>query len=176
MEAQKFNSIFSALTGKLYRFAKSMLRNSVEAEDALQDVQLKLWEKRSELDVVENMDGFAIRVMRNRCLDIIRQRRETSELHPELISDHKNPHEQAEVKNMTERVKLLIDRLPELQRSIIRMRDVEEMETSEIAYIMDMTENAVTVNLSRARSKIKTQILNELQGENNTIWKEQMNY
>ena len=59
-----------------------------------------------------------------------------------------------------------------MQRSIIRMRDVEEMEISEIAYIMKLTENAVTVNLSRARTKVKTQILNELQATNNTIWNE----
>jgi len=57
-----------------------------------------------------------------------------------------------------------------MQRSIMRMRDVEEMEISEIAYIMNLTENAVTVNLSRARTKVKTQILNELQATNNTIW------
>lgn len=52
------------------------------------------------------------------------------------------------------------------------MRDVEEMEISEIAYIMKLTENAVTVNLSRARTKVKTEILNELQATNNTIWNE----
>ena len=117
-----------------------------------------------------------MRTMRNLCLDKIRKVHDTSELNEELISKNKNPYEQTELNDLTDRIKRLIDRLPELQRSIVRMRDVEEMETSEIAFIMSMTENAVTVNLSRARTKIKTQILNELQVENKTIWKEQMNY
>ena len=65
----------------------------------------------------------------------------------------------------------MIDNLPELQRTIIRMRDVEEMEISEIAYITSLTENAVSVNLSRARQKIREQILNEQKRVEDTIWK-----
>ena len=172
MDASMFNSLFTALSGKLYRLAKSMLRHTEEAEDALQEVQLKLWEKHYELDTVENPEGFAMRTMRNLCLDKIRKVHDTSELNEELISKNKNPYEQTELNDLTDRIKGLIDRLPEMQRSIIRMRDVEEMEISEIAYIMKLTENAVTVNLSRARTKVKTQILNELQATNNTIWNE----
>lgn len=172
MDASMFNSLFTALSGKLYRLAKSMLRHAEEAEDALQEVQLKLWEKHSELDAVENPEGFAMRTMRNLCLDKIRKVHDTSELNEELISKNKNPYEQTELNDLTDRIKGLIDRLPEMQRSIIRMRDVEEMEISEIAYIMKLTENAVTVNLSRARTKVKTEILNELQATNNTIWNE----
>lgn len=172
MDASMFNSLFTALSGKLYRLAKSMLRHTEEAEDALQEVQLKLWEKHYELDAIENPEGFAMRTMRNLCLDKIRKVHDTSELNEELISKNKNPYEQTELNDLTDRIKGLIDRLPEMQRSIIRMRDVEEMEISEIAYIMKLTENAVTVNLSRARTKVKTQILNELQATNNTIWNE----
>ena len=172
MDASMFNSLFTALSGKLYRLAKSMLRHNEEAEDALQEVQLKLWEKHYELDAVENPEGFAMRTMRNLCLDKIRKVHDTSELNEELISKNKNPYEQTELNDLTDRIKGLIDRLPEMQRSIMRMRDVEEMEISEIAYIMNLTENAVTVNLSRARTKVKSQILNELQATNNTIWNE----
>ena len=172
MDASMFNSLFTALSGKLYRLAKSMLRHAEEAEDALQEVQLKLWEKHYELDAIENPEGFAMRTMRNLCLDKIRKVHDTSELNEELISKNKNPYEQTELNDLTDRIKGLIDRLPEMQRSIIRMRDGEEMEISEIAYIMKLTENAVTVNLSRARTKVKSQILNELQATNNTIWNE----
>ena len=172
MDASMFNSLFTALSGKLYRLAKSMLRHAEEAEDALQEVQLKLWEKHYELDAIENPEGFAMRTMRNLCLDKIRKVHDTSELNEELISKNKNPYEQTELNDLTDRIKGLIDRLPEMQRSIMRMRDVEEMEISEIAYIMNLTENAVTVNLSRARTKVKSQILNELQATNNTIWNE----
>jgi len=59
----------------------------------------------------------------------------------------------------------MIDLLPEMQRAIIRMKDVEEMEVAEIAEIMSITENAVTVNLSRARKKLREMILTHQQQE-----------
>jgi len=59
-----------------------------------------------------------------------------------------------------------------LQRTIIRMRDVEGMDLSEIAYITSLTENAVSVNLSRARQKIRQRIIYEQKCVEETVWKE----
>ena len=56
----------------------------------------------------------------------------------------------------------LINQLPEAQRKIMHMRDVEEIEIVEIAEVMNMTQNAVAENLSRARAKIRNQLLTEL--------------
>ena len=72
---------------------------------------------------------------------------------------------------MVERIRVMIDCLPELQRTIIRMRDVEGMEISEIAFVTTLSENAVSVNLSRARQKIREQILNEQKRVDQTVWK-----
>jgi RNA polymerase sigma-70 factor (ECF subfamily) len=65
----------------------------------------------------------------------------------------------------------MINQLPELQRTIIRMRDVEEMDIAEIAFITSISENAVGVNLSRARQKIREQILKEQKRVEETVWK-----
>ena len=123
------------------------------------------------LDEVENLQAFSMRSMRNLCLDTIRQNRETDELPVEIEFIEPNPYQQTELKDLATRVKWMIDHLPELQRTIIRMRDVEEMEISEIAYVTTLTENAVSVNLSRARQKIRDQILNEQKKEEDTVWK-----
>ena len=123
------------------------------------------------LDEVENLQAFSMRSMRNLCLDTIRQNRETDELPVEFEYIEPNPYQQTELKDLAARVRWMIDHLPELQRTIIRMRDVEEMEISEIAYITLLTENAVSVNLSRARQKIRDQILNEQKKVEETVWK-----
>jgi RNA polymerase sigma-70 factor (ECF subfamily) len=109
--------------------------------------------------------------MRNLCLDSIRKNREEDELSPEMEYIEPNPLQQTEQKDLASRIRNMIDRLPELQRTIIRMRDVEEMELSEIAFITSITENAVSVNLSRARQKIRDQILNEQKRVEERIWK-----
>ena len=76
---------------------------------------------------------------------------------------------------MVARIMKMIDVLPELQRTIVRLRDVEGLEFAEIALITGHTENAIRVNLSRGRQTVREKILNEQQKTDNTIWKEQMN-
>lgn len=83
-----------------------------------------------------------------------------------LIATMPNPHQLIEQKDMTNYVKQLIDKLPELQRTIIHLRDVEGLEISEIATITATTENAVSVNLSRARQKLRKELM--------AIWNEKV--
>ena len=170
MESTQFNTQILNHSDKLFRFAKSILRNVDAAQDAVQELILKLWEKRDQLDEVENMQAFTMRSMRNLCLDTIRQHREEVEIPAEIEYVEPNPYHLIERKDLAARIRLMIDNLPELQRTIIRMRDVEEMEITEIAYVTSLTENAVSVNLSRARQKIREQILNEQKRVEETIW------
>jgi len=160
MNIRQFNSKILELADNLYRLAKSILQDEYAAQDAVQDLNLKLWEKRSELDRIENITGFVLRSMRNLCLDKLRQKRITNELSANIEYGGANPHVELEKKDMATRATMLINRLPELQRTIMRMRDVEGLELNEIAEITSLTENSVRVNLSRARQKIREQLVN----------------
>jgi len=171
MESTQFNTQILNHSDKLFRLAKSILRNADTAQDAVQELIMKLWEKRKQLDVVENMQAFMMRSMRNLCLDTIRQQHDEDELPVEFEYVEPNPYQQTEQKDLALRIHMMIDNLPELQRTVIRMRDVEGMELSEIAYITSLTENAVSVNLSRARQKIRDQIINEQKKVEETVWK-----
>jgi len=171
MESTQFNTQILNHSDKLFRLAKSILRNADAAQDAVQELIMKLWEKRSILDEVENIQAFTMRSMRNLCLDTIRKNRDEDELPVEIEYVEPNPYQQTEQKDLASKIRSMIDNLPELQRTIIRMRDVEEMDISEIAYITLLTENAVSVNLSRARQKIRDQILNEQKKVEETVWK-----
>jgi len=171
MDPKQFNTQILSLSDRLFRLAKSILRNAEAAQDAVQDLNLKLWEKRSALDEIENMPAFTMKSMRNLCLDTIRQQREEDELPVEIEFTEPNPYQQTEQKDLVKRIRDMIDDLPELQRTVIRMRDVEGMELSEIADITSLSENAVTVNLSRARQKIREKIIYEQNRVEETVWK-----
>jgi len=171
MDPKQFNTQILSLSDRLFRLAKSILRNAEAAQDAVQDLNLKLWEKRSALDEIENMPAFTMKSMRNLCLDTIRQQREEDELPVEIEFTEPNPYQQTEQKDLVKRIRDMIDDLPELQRTVIRMRDVEGMELSEIADITSLTENAVAVNLSRARQKIREKIIYEQNRVEETVWK-----
>ncbi len=171
MDTLQFHTQILSLSDKLFRMAKSILRSEDAARDAVQDLNMKLWEKRVALDKVENIHAFTMRSMRNLCLDTIKQTKDIDELPPDAEYVELNPHQQVEQKDMADRVRKMIDNLPELQRTIIRMRDVEGMEMGEIAFVTSLSENAVSVNLSRARQKIREQILEEQTKVEKNIWK-----
>ena len=163
MDAREFNTIFSTLSDKLFRMAKSILKDTDEAKDSVQELQLRLWEKRAMLSGADNKFTFTLRAMRNLCIDTLRKKQFTETLNPDIELPSLNEAHLLDTKDLANYVTLLIDKLPETQRTIIRMRDVEELEIAEIAFVTELTENAVCVNLSRARAKIRTQLLNELQ-------------
>ncbi|MBV5348347.1 RNA polymerase sigma factor, partial [bacterium] len=146
----------------LLRFAKQILQNEEEAKDVLQDVFLKLWQKRDELGKVENLEAFAFRITRNRCLDMIRSRRTIS---IESLKKVKFPEEESldtdylDQANSVDLVKRIITGLPDLQRTVIHLRDIEQLEFEEIAETTQMNVNAIRVNLSRARKKVRDEIL-----------------
>lgn len=155
MDRKTFDTTIISQRDSFFRVAKSILQDADEASDVVQDVLLKLWEMREDLLGVENPKAFAFRSLRNRCLDIIKLRKNESELDDKNLDLSLNPYELIEISDAVNFVQQLIESLPEMQRSIIRMRDVEGMEIAEIADIMVMNENAIYTNLSRARTKIK---------------------
>lgn len=163
MDSTTFENQILVFSDKLFRLAKSILRSAEKAEDAVQELSVKLWEKKELLSEVENMPAFVMCSMRNLCLDTLRREQEEKELDEQLEFDGLTPYQQVEHKDIVSKIHIIIDSLPEIQRTIIRLRDVEGMEIKEIAYIMQMTDNAVSVNLSRARLKVRERIKRMMQ-------------
>ncbi len=150
------------MSNMLLRYALQILQNEEEAKDVLQDIFLKLWQKRDELGKVENLNAFTIRMIRNRCLDVIRARRTVS---LEVVKKDKLPGEEVsdtdhlENSDSVSLIKQIISELPDIQRTIIQLRDIEQLEYEEIAEATEMNVNAIRVNLSRARKKVRDEIL-----------------
>ncbi len=162
MLAKDFKTDVLPISNKLLRFALQILQDEEEAKDVLQDIFLKLLQKREELVAIENVEAFAMRMTRNRCLDVIRARRTVS---VELVKKHNFPDEDSletdylENTDSVSLVKQIIAGLPDLQRTIIHLRDIEQLEYEEIATATEMNVNAIRVNLSRARKKVRDEIL-----------------
>ena len=163
MDKTGFNQLMAHLRPKLYRFALSFIKRADEAEDVVQDVGVKLWERKSELDTLRSVEAYAMSAVRNRCLDYARSPHSRTN---ELIEAHDTPHEQTpyrslEQADMAAFVRRLVDRLPEQQQMVIRLRDIEGYELDEIAEILGINEGAVRANLSRARQKIREELLKQ---------------
>lgn len=160
MDTDTFKKVFLPYHQKLYRIAYRIVQDVANAEDIVQDTFIKLWNKRNDMDDVENTEAFAITILRNTCLDHLRKTKNDyltnydTEI-PETISLSK----QLEVRDEANHVKRLINMLPDPQRQIMVMKHWDGYSDEEIEQVTGLTSGNIRVILSRARKTIREQFL-----------------
>ncbi|THG68289.1 sigma-70 family RNA polymerase sigma factor [Bacteroides faecichinchillae] len=165
MELNQFKIKVLPLRDKLLNYARKMTDNPSDAEDAVQEVMLKLWNLRQKLEEYRSIEAVAMTMTHHLCMDMWRTQRlnnlplEGLQLSATVASLECLLEEKDEFRLMKE----IIDCLPTLQRTIIRMKDIEEYETEEIAEITGCTAEAIRSNLSRGRKKIREIYLQTIQ-------------
>ena len=155
MNQETFKNTVFVLKDEMYRFAKRFLVSSDEAQDLVQDLMMKFWQKKDELAGL-NIKSYALKCVKNECLNKLKH-----EIVKQNFADfqlHRSELYKMEVNNLKEKIINFISELPEKQKMVIHLKDVEEYEVSEISEVLEMEENAVRVNLMRARQKVKEQI------------------
>ena len=137
----------------VYRLALSILKNSHEAEDIVQEVHFALWKQRKKLAEIRSIRAFALTVARNLCLNQLKKKRLTSL----NSSNHDSSVVAASLENIDKlnRVHSIIRGLPEDQSTALLLRGVEGLEIAEIADILKTSQNNVHVLLHRARKRLK---------------------
>lgn len=156
MNHETFKETVFILKDEMYRFAKRFVVSNDEAEDVVQDLMMKFWQKKDELQQFGNLKSYALKSVKNECLNRLKHHEVKSGF--ANLQVHRSELYQMEVNNLKEHIINYINELPEKQKMVIHLKDVEEYEVSEIAEILEMEENAVRVNLMRARQKVKEQI------------------
>ena len=154
MNESEYLAFVTPITNKIFRFSKRILVSREEAEDATQDVLIKLWKKRQRLGDYNNPEAYAMTITKNHCLDRLKSRQAQN-----LRIAHENFHNdqvtslqsKIETSDSISLLENLIKILPEKQQLIVQLRDVECYDFKEISKILDMRETARRVALSIAR-------------------------
>jgi len=160
MKKISFRDDVLPLKNMLYRLALRITLNPAEAEDAVQDTLIRVWEHRNEWEQIGSIEAYALTICRNISLDMAgKAGRGNVQLNEELSTSNVQCS-MSESFEQTERLSLvrkLMDTLPEVQRSIMELRDVEGKTYQEIANILKLSETQVKVYLHRARTNIRQQ-------------------
>lgn len=161
MSQEIYRNIILPIRERLFFIAKNMLGNEQEAEDAVQELLLKLWLIADTLDKYDKPSEMAKTAMKNHCLDKLKNIKREVPLEEsfEQYSNQDNPHQMLERKDTEALLIWIIGRLPQLQQLIIKMKDVQYYEVEQIAEITGTTVEAVRMNLSRARKKVRQEYL-----------------
>lgn len=158
MQEISFRHDILPLKDKLYRLAFRITLDTAEAEDVVQDTMIKVWNLRDQWSQLDSVEAYCLTVARNLAIDRSQKSEaQNTELTPEMQSmpDALAPDDCLEQDEQLRIVHQLINELPEKQRTILQLRDVEEKSYKEIADILQLTEEQVKVNLFRARQRIK---------------------
>ncbi len=140
--------------------AKRLLKSDSEAQDAIQDVMMKLWDKRDKLSQIDNPGAYMITLCRNYCLDVIKKKRASvleNENDHKLINLPQQPanHEASEKLEIVHRI---IESLPKKYKEVIQLREIDGLDFEEIKRVTGFEIPHIRVILSRARLKIKEEL------------------
>lgn len=160
MNQNEFLAIVLPSKDKLYRMAKRLLVSSEEAEDAVQEVFLKLWKSRERMKDYRNPEAFAMTMTKNYCLDRLKSKQASNLKIVHSNYQHADSlQRQIEVTDEVQLVFKAMESLPEKQRMVMQLRDIEQFEFHEISDMLDINETAIRVNLSRARKAVRDELL-----------------
>lgn len=162
MNIEAFQNRVLPTKNKLFRFALKFLGNEEEAKDVVQEVFIRVWNGRDQMNEVQNWEAWCMRITRNLSLDRIRSltRKQTQPIEAsfDIRHDALTPHESTEIRESMQQIAQVISSLPDKQRQVIHLRDVEGYSYNEICEILEIDMNQVKVNLFRARNAVREKL------------------
>jgi len=163
MRVEEFTGIIDPIKDKLYRYALRIVKDEMGAEDVVQEVIIKLWKKREQFAEIDNKEAWCMTLTRNLSIDKTRSKKggrtESIEAYHHIKDNTLDPYKETKSKDMMKRIMVLMDTLPENQKSVLHLRDVEGYSYKEIAEITTLSVDQVKVNLYRARKSMREKIL-----------------
>lgn len=163
MKQSDFLKVVLPFKDKVFRLAKRLLVSTEEAEDATQELYFKLWRNKEKLADYKNVEAFAMTMTKNYCFDRLKskQANNLTLVHSNYKEKDTSLEKKIEYKDSVNNVHKLIENLPEQQKIIIQLRDIEQYDFDEICEMVDMKPTAVRVSLSRARKTIREALIKQ---------------
>ena len=165
MDVAQFKDEILPLKNKLFRFALNIVKDEDLAKDVVQECLIKVWEKRTDLKLVNNLEAWCMQVTKNKALDKLRSkhvsRTDLFEVKLDTRKERDTPYVMTERGDVMGRIKSLIAELPQRQREVMQLRDIEGYSYKEIGETLEIDINLVKTNLFRARRKLKESLIKE---------------
>lgn len=161
MNTEQYEALFHKMKDKLYRYAFRFVKDGEVAEDVVQDVMYKLWQKREEAEEIENLEAWLMVLTRNRSLDLLRKVKDNHVSVDEAytVSDQAPvPDKILETADLMTLLQQCLNQLPEKQKNIFHLREIEQMTYEEISQMTGYNLDDVKVSLFRARKHIQRMV------------------
>jgi len=149
---ENFHRTYEKYSDLVYRLCLLYLKNESDAKDGLQDIFLKLWEKKPSFKNEQHTQAWLIRTTKNYCLDILKGswHKKRVRFEPREFAEKSSPQETA-----GENLFDVITTLPEKYREVLYLYYYEEYSIREISKLNGRKESTIQSRLAAARQKLK---------------------
>ena len=162
MNKPDFKNDLMPLKDKLFRLAMRITLDRAEAEDVTEDTLIRVWNKREEWSKIKSVEAYAMTICKNLALDRSQKREALNvsieEHHTETPDKDDGPHEKMVKSERLKWVHKFFQELPEKQRIVMQLRDIEEKSIKETAEILEISEEDVKITLFRARQNLRNKL------------------
>lgn len=162
MTREEFNKYVKLMSRKLYSLAFRIIGKQDEAEDAVQEVFIKMWKMGDKLNNISSLDALATTMTKNYCIDQLRKEKHLADYYDSARSRPESASTTEEIIENTESfiiIQKIIGSLSENYRDMINMRDIDGLSYDEIAEKTGQNINTIRVNLSRARAIVRQEYI-----------------
>lgn len=160
MNNDEFKKRFLSFHSLIYRISYNILQNRDDADDVSQEVYIKLWEQRNNLENVRNDEAFVVTMTKNLSIDLLRNnhRKATAVIeNKDVICEHRE-EERIDARDELSNLMKCMNTLPQTQQEVIQLRHFADMSITEIAETTKQTETNIRQLLSRARRTMKEKL------------------
>lgn len=159
-----FHDLVKLHSRKLFGSAFRILRNQEEAEDAVQEVFIKLWKMGSKIEEYNSIEALAVTMTKNYCLDELKKHKyvdsDVQTYYNLADGTEPSPHERLERKETSDIISVIIEELPDNYRNMIQLKEIDGFTYEEIAEKTNQNINTIRATLSRARKVVRDKYLN----------------
>jgi RNA polymerase sigma-70 factor (ECF subfamily) len=142
-----------------------IVKNKPEAEDAVQEVFMKMWTMKNKLDEYDDIEAVAVTIVKNKCIDVVRRRKfSEGAAQPPAVMIFENPdspYDQIVANETNEIVRKIISELNPNFRELVQLREIDGLSYEEISSMTGSNVNSIRVSVSRARKIIKEEYLKQ---------------
>ena len=163
MLKEEFQRDIMVMQHRMYRFALSYMKDEDDAKDVVQDVLMKLWETKVALKEKQNIEAWAMSLVKNKSLDKLKRvgrkfKTEIDNVHHSLKGIDNSPIDTLTNKEGMQMVKQAIKELPKNQGQAFFLREIEGYSYDEISEVLEMNMSQVKVNIFRARKAVRSEL------------------
>lgn len=163
-----FDHLYRRYSGKVFGKCLSILKNESSAEDAMQDIFMKILLNLSKFSGKSKFSTWIYSITYNYCIDLIRRKKKDKSV---LVEDMASAHDKEEdihdaylLEVNLSRLKVILEKIPTMDKTILLMKYQDEMSIKDISHILDKSESAIKMKIKRAKQKFK-KIHNEIYKE-----------